>query len=100
MGIETEPHPMSKRQRKWYDKGRTAGIWLVEAKYENDSVRFRNRGWELQHLQARDLNQTREIQNLNGQVALLRRDLQFANDRIEQLIHNASSIPPTPREKK
>jgi predicted RNase H-like nuclease (RuvC/YqgF family) len=85
MKIETEPSRMSKRQRKWYDKGRTAGIQYANNEYEYNLVKFHNRGWELEASKSREIHKDNKIQALNGEVAELKRHLQFAEDRIEQL---------------
>lgn len=91
--IGTEPSPMSKRQRKWYDKGYADGILLAESKHAGESIQFRNTGWELRQLQSQLDHYRNRLRDEQGLTRELRRDLQFANDRIEQLIHNASSIP-------
>lgn len=76
MKIHTEPARMSKRQKAYYERGRSVGyVQGIEAAPRMDD----------------ELKQ-REIERLKKQVEIERRalemaqrDLAFANDRIEQL---------------
>ncbi len=79
------PSQMSKRQRRYYDAGVDAGVIKMKTAFERDLVEFRNRGWELEASRSRELNKDNKIQTLNGEVAELKRQLQFALDRVEQL---------------
>lgn len=90
MKINTEPSRMSKRQKRYYNAGYEAG--RSAALEATVAIQARNERWNQDHKDAMLGNRDRSIHSLNGQVAELKRELQFARDRIEQLTNSVVII--------
>ncbi len=83
MKIKTEPARMSKRQKAYYERGRSVGyVQGVEA------VPRLDREW----LERETDKLTRQLEIERQMSETLRRDLTFANDRIEQLMNSVVII--------
>ena len=83
MKINTEPARMSKRQKAYFERGRSVGyVDGVQAAPHIDD--------ELKVKEIERLKKQLEIERRMNET--LQRDLQFANDRIEQLMSSVVII--------
>lgn len=96
--IGTEPSPMSKRQRRWYDKGfkngcdtakSAASLAITEARLEARECRMETMDYQrrLENLGHRVAAADKAALVPSERVLGLERDLRFANDRVEQLMN-------------
>jgi hypothetical protein len=82
----------TKRQRFAWDSGFRAGRSTSDLKHEAETFKAREIAWKIQAAEAKLYTSERLLKEVNQTNEELKRELQFARDRIEQLANSVVII--------